>query len=492
MSNSNDSIEKHEDGDATRRAFLKAGAGTLGGIAANTPGLRGAAAGRRPNIIFMTTDGHRPGMLSLGGHPFLQTPNLDRIGSQGIQFKNSFVINALCLPGRATCLTGLYSHNTGAIDNKERVIPKEIPLVSDILHENGYDVAMCGKAHIGNALRDRYWDYYFGYGGAAADYYWPRIVEGVNGKMGPNEVREGFVDDIVNDRAINWMRQKRDKPYCMFLWYQSPHAPFFRPRRHMDLYNGIKIAKPDTFDDDLKDYPGKPRGFAKADNKIGPYTRESRTKNNCARSLEELVKDYCVGVKAVDDSVAKVWKMLEETGQADNTVVIFSSDHGFFLGEWRMYDKRFMHEPSIRVPLFVHHPKMIKAGSVCDNMVLNLDIAPTILDLAGVPVPNQMQGHSLVPLLQGKKPGNWRKDWLYEYYEYPGPHDVPKHRGVRTERYKLIHYYESPEEFELYDLQEDPGERRNVYGQARYADLTQQLKKRLLELQHETKDPAVA
>jgi arylsulfatase A-like enzyme len=474
--------------EESRRAFLKVGAGTVGSLAASSQVFPREAPARKPNIVFIMTDGHRPEALSLNGHPFLQTPHLDLIGREGIQFRNSFVVNALCLPGRATCLTGLYSHTTGAIDNQERVIPQNIPLVSDLLRSEGYEVAMCGKAHIGGALRDRYWDYYFGFGGAAADYFWPNVPEGRNGKIGESQIRDGFVDDLVADRALGWLREKREKPFCLFLWFQSPHAPFFRPRRYMDLYNGIPVTKPATFDDDLKGYPGKPRAFANADNKIGPYVKQSRTKANCARSLEELAKDYYVGIKAVDDSVGRLWQTLAETGHMDDTVVVFTADHGFFMGEWRMYDKRLMHEPSIRTPLLIRYPKLIKPGSVCDKMALNLDFAPTFLELAGAKVPERMQGHSLIPLLKGEQPSNWRKDWLYEYYEYPGPHNVRKNRGVRTDRYKFIHYWEAPEEFELYDLEKDPGELHNLYGQPRYAELTQHLRTRLQELRQETGD----
>jgi arylsulfatase A-like enzyme len=176
-------------------------------------------------------------------------------------------------------------------------------------------------------------------------------------------------------------------------------------------------------------------------------------------------------------------------GVLDDTVILFTADHGFFLGEWRMYDKRFMHEPSIRVPLFLRYPRLIKPGTiVSDKMTLNLDWAPTILDLAGMPLPSQMQGRSLRPLLQQEQPANWRKDWLYEYYEYPGPHNVKKNRGIRTDRYKLMHYYEEPQEFELYDLEEDPGELHNLYGEPRYASLTRELLARIDELRRETGD----
>lgn len=474
-----------------RRSFLKAGAGVMGTMAFGSDPLRLAGADpanpRRPNFIFMTTDGHRPQALSLNGNRIIQTPNFDRIGREGIQFRNSFVVNSLCLPSRATALTGLHSHNTGCVDNKGREIPKEVPLFTDLLREAGYEVALFGKAHV-RGLGERNWDYYFGYPGAATDYFWPVIVEGSNGQVREPKIYEGYVEDVVTDRAVQWLKQKREKPFCLMFWFQSPHAPFFRPRRLLDLYDGISIPKPSTFDDDLKGYPGKPRAFAEADDSIGTYVKHSRTKGNCARSLEELTKDYYAGIVAADENVAKLFQALSEIGQLDDTVIMFSSDHGFFLGEWRKYDKRFMHEPSIRTPMLIRYPRMIRAGITADQMVLNLDIAPTFLELAGVKTPGWMQGQSMVPLLKGERPMSWRKDWLYEYYEYPGPHDVRKNRGVRTDRYKFIHYYEAPEEFELYDLQEDPGELHNLYGVPRYAKLAKDLRQRIDELREETDD----
>jgi arylsulfatase A-like enzyme len=472
-----------------RRSLLKAGAGVVGSMAlgSNPLEVRGAQGAVRPNLIFMTTDGHRPDALSLNGNRILQTPNFDRIGREGVQFRNSFVTNALCLPSRASALTGLYGHNTGCVDNQDRAIPENIPLFTDMLREAGYEVGLFGKAHVRD-LGKRKFDYYFGYPGAATDYFWPVITEGSHGEVGPPKVYDGYVEDLVMDRAIRWMKQKREKPFCLIFWFQSPHAPFFRPRRLLDLYNGIPIPKPATFDDDLKGYPGKPRAFADADNVIGTYTRNSQTKSNCARTLEEVVKDYYAGIVSADENVGKLFAALTETGQLDDTAIMFSADHGFFMGEWRKYDKRFMHEPSIRTPMLIRYPRMARAGSTVDQMVTNMDIAPTFLELAGLPVPKQMQGLSMVPLLKGEQPRNWRKDWLYEYYEYPGPHNVRKNRGVRTERYKFIHYYEAPEEFELYDLQEDPGELHNLSGDRRHADIERDLRRRLAELRAETDD----
>jgi arylsulfatase A-like enzyme len=474
--------------ESSRRSFLKASAGAVGSLALGTAGARGGesapAQAARPNFIFISTDGHRPDALSLNGNRILSTPNFDRIGREGIQFQNSFVTNALCLPARAAALTGLYSHRTGCIDNQNREIRADVPFFPELLRDAGYEVGLFGKAHVKN-LGKRNWNYYLGYPGAATDYFWPVMQEGRNGEVEAPETYDGYVEDLVTDRAIQWIKQTK-APFCLMLWFQSPHAPFFRARRHLDLYNGVAIPKPATFDDDLKGYPGKPRAFAEADDMIGTYVKDSTTRGNCARSLEELVKDYYAGIVAADENVGKLFQALDGMRRLDDTVILFTSDHGFFLGEWRKYDKRFMHEPSIRTPMLARYPRMIPAGTTARGMVLELDIAPTFLELAGLSVPTVMQGRSLVPFFQGREPSTWRRDWLYEYYEYPGPHNVRKNRGVRSDRYKLIHYYEAPEEFELYDLQEDPGELHNLYGDARFAPLAKDLRRRIDELRKET------
>lgn len=484
------SEEGTDRGGQSRRTFLKIGAGAVAGLMAR-PEARAAAPGgpqttanRRPNILLLIGEGLRSDELSFAGNPIIHTPNLDRLGYEGINFKNTFVINALCSPSRATILTGLYSHTTGCLDNRNRLIPRQFPIFTDLLHEAGYETGCFGKAHIREALTDRYWDYYFGFDGASTNYYHPRIAEGTGGHVGELQVYHGYVDDLVTEKAVSWLSQGREKPFCCVFMFQAPHAPFYRSRRNLDLYNGVPIPKPATFDDDLKGYPGKPRAFADADNKIGTTILGA----DDPRSLEEMVKDHYAGVVNNDQNFHSLLEALEKTGKLDDTVIILTSDHGFFLGEWRFYDKRFMHEPSIRVPLLIRYPKLIQAGTVVEKMALDLDLAPTILELAGVEVPKEMQGKSLVPFLKGSEPPSWRTDWLYEYYEYPGNQQVKPNRGVRTDRYKLIHYYEPPQEFELYDLQNDPGELYNLYGDPRYADLFHHLMDRLHQLRVETGD----
>lgn len=435
-----------------------------------------AGEARRPNFVLLMTDDQRADAMSCAGNAILRTPNMDRLATEGVRFTNMFCTNSLCAPSRATFLTGLYSHTHGVIDNSGRTLAPEQPILSDLLAEAGYEVAFCGKSHIGGFLRDRKWDYYFGFKGQGT-YYNPAIAEGPDGE----DVRyEGYVDDVVTDKAIAWLRGRGERPFCLFLWFKAPHRSWLRARRHHDLYRDVTVPKPETYDDDLRGYPGKPRAFAEADNKIGDF--------NDVRTLDAFVKDYYATLVAVDENLGQVLGVLDELGLADDTCVLFTGDNGFFHGEWRAFDKRLMHEPSIRVPLLVRYPRLVRPGATPAQMALNIDIAPTVLDLAGVPVPKWMHGTSLLPLMTGRK-AKWRKDWLYEYYEFPAVHSVRKNRGVRTERYKYIHYFEEPEEFELYDLERDPGERDNLYARPEYADLVQRLRARLTALRRETNDP---
>ncbi|WP_348263754.1 sulfatase [Telmatobacter sp. DSM 110680] len=472
----------------TRRTVLKYLTGAAGASACSFNALESFArqldgTSKRPNIVCIVGEGLRWDELSSTGNKLIKTPNLDRIGREGCTFKNAFVVNALCLPSRATMLTGMYSHTTGAVSNVEGKIPPRFPLVSDLLQQAGYETAFLGKSHIEGALMEHNWDYYFGFVGQA-DYYRPKITEGVRGKYGPAKLYEGeYVDTLLTQKAIAWLKQERTKPFCLFLWFYAPHAPFYRPKDLVNDLNGVSIPKPKTFDENLNSYKGKPRAVADADNKIG----YSEVFSDDPRSLEELVKNHYVGVEDNDRNMGAVWQELERQKIANNTAVLLSSDHGFFLGEHHLYDKRLMYEPSIRVPMIVSCPGRVQPGSSSNEMVLNLDIAPTLLQIAGVAVPAEMQGKSMMPLAEGKGVP-WRKDWLYEYYEYPGFENVRPCRGVRTDRYKFIHFFVDPQEFELYDLQTDPDEMNNLYGKPEFAELTTQLKDRMTALRAETND----
>jgi arylsulfatase A-like enzyme len=477
----------------SRRTILKYMAGAAAATACGVDSLEAFARGlgdqsgnegSKPNIVCFVGEGLRWDEFSSAGNKILHTPNMDRIGSEGCTFRNAFVVNALCLPSRATMLTGMYSHTTGAVSNVAGKIPARFPLVSDLLQKAGYETAFLGKSHIEGALMEHNWDYYFGFVGQA-DYYRPVITEGVRGKYSPAELYEGqYVDTLLTDKAVEWLKQERTKPFCLFLWFYAPHAPFFRPKDMVNDFNGVPIPKPSTFDEDQKSYPGKPRAVADADNKIG----YSEVFNDDPRSLEELVKDHYAGVQDNDRNVGAVWQELERQQITGNTAVLLSSDHGFFLGEHHFYDKRLMYEPSIRVPMMLRYPGKVKPGATRDEMVLNLDMAPTLLEIAGLPVPADMQGKSFLSLAEGKQDPHWRKDWLYEFYEYPGFENVRPSRGVRTDRYKLIHFFLQPEEWELYDLHTDPYETNNLYGKPGSEEITRHLKERLTALRAETND----
>ncbi len=475
----------------TRRSVLKYLVGSAGITASSLNGLEAFARrlgsdSEKPNIVCFVGEGLRADELSSTGNTIIRTPNMDRIGREGCTFSNAFVVNALCLPSRATMLTGMYSHTTGAVSNVQGKIPARFPLVSDLLQKAGYETAFIGKSHIEGALMEHNWDYYFGFVGQA-DYYRPRITEGAHGQYGPAKLYEGqYVDTLLTKKAVSYLQQKRDKPFCLFLWFYAPHAPFYRPKDLVNDLNGVSVPMPATFDEDLKDYPGKPRAVADADNKIG----YSEVFSDDPRSLEELVKDHYVGVEDNDRNVGAVFAELEKQGVMDKTAVLLSSDHGFFLGEHHFYDKRLMYEPSIRVPMMLRYPGVVPAGAKSSEIVLNLDLAPTMLEIAGLPVPADMQGKSFLPLAEGHRIP-WRKDWLYEYYEYPGFENVRPCRGVRTARYKYIHFFLDPQEYELYDLEKDPNETTNLYGKPGYEQITAHLRARLAELRKETGDTFV-
>ena len=465
---------------ATRREFMQGGLAVAGSLLASQISNMQAsaeAAHKRPNLVFFFGEGQRASALSIAGNPIVKTPNQDRIAREGIRFQNAFCTNALCAPARATALTGLYSRSTGALSNErlDAPLPADIPLFTDLLRAAGYEVAILGKIHIHNGVEERYWDYYFGHNAPSNDYVNPLFKEGRKGNVGPEkQYSNAYPDDLTVDKALAWLEEDRgDKPFCLLIWFVAPHEPYFRPRRLLDLYDdGTIVPKPDTFDADHEGYLGKPKSFVEAENKIG-----TTSSHPTASSLEGLAKNYYAGLVAVDENIGRVLNYLEKKNILDDTAVVTSSDHGYFLGEWRSFDKRLMHEPSIRVPLAIRYPSRIHAGTLRDEMVLDTDLAPTFLDLAGVQIPAHLQGKSVLPLAKSADPA-FRKEWYYEYYEWPNPEHVRPHRGIRTERHKLIHYPDL-NEFELYDLVADPDEKHNLYGRPEHQSLQQDLLNRM-------------
>ena len=284
-----------------RRTFLK-NAATAGAVAISPQFLKealaAAVAGPKPNLVFFLGEGIRWDESSLAGNHLLHTPNIDRIGREGVVFRNAFVTNALCLPSRASILSGMYSHTTGAVDNQHSKVPNSFPLVTDLVRDSGYEVAFIGKSHVEGALMDRYWDYYFGFYGQA-DYQNPVISEGVKGKFSEAHTYNEYVDDLLTRKAVAWLTQSHEKPFCLFLWFYAPHAPFDRPLRMVNDFNGVPIPKPSSFDEYLAGYPGKPKAVVDALNKVGwQFLRVDEP-----RSLEELVKNHYCGVESNDEDI---------------------------------------------------------------------------------------------------------------------------------------------------------------------------------------------
>ncbi len=492
----------------TRREFLR-NLGVAGGLSMLPGGIgQGqAAAGRdRPNILFIMTDDHASHAMSCYGSKVNQTPNLDRIAKEGMRFANSFCTNSICAPCRAVILTGKYSHLNGLIDNRvtfdgsQQTFPK-------LLQKAGYETAMIGKWHLkSDPTGFDYWNILPGQG----DYYNPAMIE-----MGVQKKHTGYVTDILTDQALGWLKERPgDKPFCLMFHHKAPHRNWQPGPKYLDLYEDVQIPEPATlFDDyegrgraaqeqdmtiaktmnwnDLKLAPA-PQGLtpeqkAAWDAAYGPRNKafeEARLegKELVRWKYQRYMKDYLRCIASVDESVGRVLDYLEQSGLAEDTLVIYTSDQGFYLGDHGWFDKRFMYEESLRMPLVARYPKEIEPGSVNSDLVLNLDFGETFLDYAGVPVPADMQGRSLRPLLQGQTPADWRTSMYYHYYEFPAEHSVKRHYGVRTQRYKLIHFYNDIDEWELYDLQNDPDELKNVYGDVQYANIVQELKTELKRL----------
>ena len=436
------------------------------------------AAGDRPNVIFFMTDDQRFDSLSRAGNPYFQSPNMDRIAREGAYFTNCFVTNSLCGPSRATCLTGKYSHNTGVRFN-EGTFPPEEKIILEQTREHGYLSAFVGKWHNKPFGRDRRFDYYFGFRGQG-QYHDPVIQE----NNGPEKKYEGWVEDILADHTIEFIRgaHQAGKPFLLCHWFKTPHQRCEPAERHKNLFKDISFPKPPTFD---TDYAGKPRAVAEADMKIG-----GKGEYSYVQDWDEFIRNYYRVLTGVDENVGRILDLLDELEIAADTLVIFTSDNGYFLGEFGFFDKRLMYEPSLRLPLVVRYPKKIKPGTVVDQFALNVDFAPTILDFCGLPALEGMDGRSLAPLLEGREVPDWRQDFLYEYYAYPDWHMVRPLNGVRTKKWKYIDYYDFPQhEYELYDLESDPQEEHNLYGKAEYEEVVDGLRKRLTALRVETGDP---
>ena len=478
----------------TRRDFLKkaGSAAVSGGVLSMlsscvTTGQVAKSGKRRPNIIFIMTDDHAAHAISCYGSKINQTPNLDRLATEGMRFNNCFCTNSICAPSRAVILTGKYSHLNGVIDNavtfngSQQTFPK-------LLQKAGYETAIIGKWHLkSDPTGFDYWNILPGQG----IYYNPAMIE-----MGQHKKHTGYVTDIITDLCLKWLKERSgDKPFCLMYHHKAPHREWEPDEKHARMYEDVEIPVPETFDDDYKTRCAAAqqqemtieRHLNRQDLKMDP------PEGLAGRELKKwkyqrYIKDYLRCIASVDDNVGRLLDYLDNSGLTENTIVVYTSDQGFYLGDHGWFDKRFMYEHSLRMPLLVRYPKQIKPGSINNDIVLNLDFAPTFLDFAGVTAPNDMQGRSLRPLLKGGAPQNWRTSMYYHYYEYPAVHMVKRHYGVRTRRYKLIHFYYDIDAWELYDLEKDPNELNNVYDNPAYADVVKELKAELERLRKEYKD----
>ena len=492
----------------------------------------------QPNILFIMSDDHAQQAISSYGSTLIETPNIDRLAREGALFENSFVTNSICAPSRAVLLTGKYSHINGVRDNRDTFDGSQ-PTFPKLLQQAGYHTAIVGKWHLKTAPTGfDYWNVLIGQG----QYYNPRMIE-----MGDTVQYSGYATTVTTDIALKALKNRpKDKPFCLLYQHKAPHRNFMPEPQYFSAYSEEDIPLPPTFYDDYKgrpaaeeadmrvadmymgfdmklspkDYEGYPEGSGgnadfdvseswrntigglndkqrkEWDEFYGPVRREFREKQPRGKALTEwkfqrYIKDYLRCILSVDAQIGRVLNYLDESGLAENTIVVYTSDQGFYLGEHGWYDKRFMYEESLRTPLLVRYPKAIPAGSRIPQMALNLDLAPTLLAFAGAPIPEDMQGRSMKPLLENGKARGWRKALYYHYYEYPhGWHRVRPHYGIRTGRYKLIHFYNEPDYWELYDLEKDPNELNNLYEKPQYGKRIKKLKRQLEELRVQYGDEA--
>lgn len=473
------------------------------------------AAAERPNILFVFTDDHATHAISAYGSRINTTPNIDRLAQEGVLFTNAFVTNSICGPSRAVILTGKHSHMNrfvanewgGEFDGSQRTFPK-------LLQRAGYQTALIGKWHLySDPTGFDHWEILPGQG----RYYNLRL----RGPSGTQTLR-GYTTDVITDRAMDWLRQRdSDKPFMLMYQHKAPHREWAPGPDHLNMYADEDIPEPaNLFDDhkgragshpglqmsianhmatlDLKlDFPGylndEQRALYEAAYAEENERFESDNPQGKARTrwkYQRYVKDYLRSVASVDDNLGRMLEFLEQEGLADNTIVVYASDQGFFLGDHGWYDKRWMYEESLRMPLIVRWPGQVPAGLRRDELVQNLDLAQTFLDAAGVEQPQDMQGQSLVPLLLNKDQQPWRDSIYYHFYENPGWSFVPRHYGVRTARYKLIHYYRI-DQSELFDLQEDPDELDNRFDDPALAAVQAELQLELDRLRSHYQVPAV-
>jgi arylsulfatase A-like enzyme len=447
------------------------------------------AADQPPNILYIMADDHAAHAISAYGSKVNKTPNIDRIASAGMRFTNCFVTNSICTPSRAAILTGKYSHINGVpVFNR---FDGSQPTLAKYLQAAGYHTGMLGKWHLGGEPTgfDR-WTILPGQG----VYYDPAFIH----PGGVRKVHKGYCTDIITDMALAFLEERpRDKPFFLMCHHKAPHRPWQPDAKYAKKWENVPVPEPPTFDDDYATRSDAAReATMRIDRNLTPADLKQKPPADLSGEAlkkwkyQRYMHDYLGCSKAVDDSVGEILKFLDDEGLASDTIVVYSSDQGFYLGEHGWFDKRWIFEESLRSPLLVRWPGTVKPGSVTASIVSNIDFAETFLEAAGLPVPADMQGQSLIPILKGQTPADWRSSFYYQYFEFPVPHHVRPHYGVVTSRYKLIHF-DGPDldEWELFDREKDPHELRSAYNDPTYASVVAELKHELVRLRTILKVP---
>ena len=463
-------------------------------------------ADRRPNLVLVMADDHAAHAIGAYGSAISETPGIDRLAAEGMRLDACFCTNSICSPSRATILTGTYNHVNG-VTTLDTPFDARQPAFPGMLRDAGYQTALFGKWHLGHGgIHDPagfdFWTVLPDQG----EYHDPTFLEA----GGRSVVRKGYATDIITDLALDWI-DARDpsRPFLALVHHKAPHRSWEPASRHAKLFEGRDIPEPPTLRDS---HVGHSTAAVEARMRLADLTLEDlkamvppglSEDGELAWRYQRYIKDYLRCVTALDENVAHLLDFIDERGLADDTVVLYTSDQGFFLGDHGWYDKRFMYEESLRMPLLVRFPREVPAGTSSDAMVLNVDFAQTICDFAGVEPARPMQGRSMRPIMRGERPADWRTSMYYRYWMHlDGSHGVWAHRGVRTQRYKLVHYYAAaldqpgavdeprPEEWELFDLAEDPFELHSLHDDRSRAGVMAELREELERLSHEVGDTA--
>ncbi len=462
-----------------------------------------------PNLLFIMSDDHAAHAISAYGSKINQTPNLDRIATGGVRMDSAFCTNSICAPSRAAILTGTYNHVNG-VTTLDTPLDNTHWTFINALRSQGWQTALFGKWHLGhtpNSQPDMFerWRVLPGQG----HYHNPVFVDS---ELGVDEVG-GYVTDIITDDCLEWLgNRNRETPFALFCHHKAPHRHWEPDAKHFSMYEDIEIPYPDTFNDDLKGRAEVIQAVKMRMLDLDPVMDLKATVPKGLSLDEEInwryqryIKDYLRVVASIDDNVGRLLDYLDEQGLSENTIVVYTSDQGFFLGDHGWFDKRLMYEESLCMPLLIRYPEAITAGSVCDDIVVNVDFAPTLLDLCGIEAPAQVQGRSFLSQITGNPVDDWPQSMYYRYWMHnDGSHACPAHFGVRTKTHKLICYYNdpldqpgangpaNPVEWELFDLETDPLEVNNLYHDPASAAMISTLKTELLRLQAEVGDSTTA